>query len=381
MADIRLEGISKRWGDVVAVDELDLTIEDGSFTCLLGPSGCGKTTTLRMVAGLEEPTAGRIHCGQKLVYCSERGISVGPHQRGVGLIFQSYALWPHMTVAQNIAFGLEMQKMKQPQITERVREAASWMQIEEYLHRYPSELSGGQQQRVALARSLAPRPDCLLMDEPLSNLDAKLRLDMRTELKRIHAMTKMTILYVTHDQLEAISMATTVAVMKDGKLQQLEEPLKLYKHPNNMFVANFVGSPPINAISGQIYAEQGVWRVRAGDMVLTLQKNPEDDVKIKDGQTVTVAVRSEDILLDDPSAPSMAMTVYSSLPTGSDTFVRLTRGDVGIMAKIYESDNLPVDSQASVSFRSERILLFDGDTGNRISLGSSLVGFNEASAS
>lgn len=379
MADIRLEKITKRWGDVVAVDDLDLTIEDGSFTCLLGPSGCGKTTTLRMVAGLEEPTAGRIYIGDKLIHCSERGISVGPHQRGVGLIFQSYALWPHMTVYQNIAFGLEMEKMNKATIETRVREAASWMQLEEYLHRYPSELSGGQQQRVALARSLAPQPDCLLMDEPLSNLDAKLRLDMRTELKRIHAMTNMTILYVTHDQLEAISMATVVAVMKDGRLQQLEDPLKLYKHPNNLFVANFVGSPPINVLHGNIFAEQGIWRVRTSDMVFSLQRNPEDDVQIKDGQNVVLAVRSEDIVLDDPSA-SFAMTIYSSLPTGSDTFVRLTRGDLAMMAKLYESDSLPVDSQVSVGFRPERVLLFDEDTGQRISLGSSLVGFTEATA-
>lgn len=379
MADIRLEKITKRWGDVVAVDDLDLTIEDGSFTCLLGPSGCGKTTTLRMVAGLEEPTAGRIYIGDKLIHCSERGISVGPHQRGVGLIFQSYALWPHMTVYQNIAFGLEMEKMNKATIETRVREAASWMQLEEYLHRYPSELSGGQQQRVALARSLAPQPDCLLMDEPLSNLDAKLRLDMRTELKRIHAMTNMTILYVTHDQLEAISMATVVAVMKDGRLQQLEDPLKLYKHPNNLFVANFVGSPPINVLHGNIFAEQGIWRVRTSDMVFSLQRNPEDDVQIKDGQNVVLAVRSEDIVLDDPSV-SFAMTIYSSLPTGSDTFVRLTRGDLAMMAKLYESDSLPVDSQVSVGFRPERVLLFDEDTGQRISLGSSLVGFTEATA-
>ena len=176
MPDIKLENLTKRWGDVVAVDNLNLTIPDRSFTCLLGPSGCGKTTTLRMIAGLEEPTRGRISNGDKLVFCSERGLSLSPDKRDVGLIFQSYALWPHMTVFQNIAFGLEMKKMSNSEIEGRVREAAGWMQIDEYLQRYPSELSGGQQQRVALARSLAPRPNCLLMDEPLSNLDAKLRM-------------------------------------------------------------------------------------------------------------------------------------------------------------------------------------------------------------
>jgi len=381
MPDIRLEKLTKRWGDVVAVDNLDLTIEDGSFTCLLGPSGCGKTTTLRMIAGLEEPTAGRIYSGDQLIHCSERGFSVGPHQRGVGLIFQSYALWPHMTVYQNIAFGLEMQKVQRSTIEERVREVATWMQIEEYLHRYPSELSGGQQQRVALARSLAPQPDCLLMDEPLSNLDAKLRMDMRAELQRIHAMTNMTIVYVTHDQLEAISMATTVVVMKDGKLQQQDAPLNLYRRPSNLFVASFVGSPPINLIPGKLYTEHGVWHVKADEMLFTLEKNPGDDVQIRDGQSVVLGVRPEDVLLNQTSDPAARMTVYSSLPTGSDTFVRLTHHDTTIMAKASGSDYFSIDSKVDVGFRRERVLIFDEVTGQRISLGSSVVGFQEASAS
>lgn len=376
MPDIKLENLTKRWGDVVAVDNLNLTIPDGSFTCLLGPSGCGKTTTLRMIAGLEEPTRGRISNGDKLVFCSERGLSLSPDKRDVGLIFQSYALWPHMTVFQNIAFGLEMKKMNRSQIEERVREAAGWMQIDEYLKRYPSELSGGQQQRVALARSLAPRPNCLLMDEPLSNLDAKLRMDMRTELKRIHAETKMTIVYVTHDQLEAISMATTVVVMKEGKLEQCDEPLRLYRYPDNLFVADFVGSPSINIIEGKIIEMRDVWQVRCGDWLFSLKATPYGETTVKSGQEVALGIRCEDILIGNPEPPTIGMLVYSNLPTGSDTFVRLRHGDISLTAKLSEPDIIPVGSEINVSFRPERVLLFDRKTCKRISEGSSLVDFS-----
>ena len=375
MPDIKLENLTKRWGDVVAVDNLNLTIPDRSFTCLLGPSGCGKTTTLRMIAGLEEPTRGRISNGDKLVFCSERGLSLSPDKRDVGLIFQNYALWPHMTVFQNIAFGLEMKKMSRSQVEERVKEAAGWMQIDEYLQRYPSELSGGQQQRVALARSLAPRPNCLLMDEPLSNLDAKLRMDMRTELKRIHTETNMTIVYVTHDQLEAISMATTVVVMKDGKLEQCDEPLRLYRYPNNLFVADFVGSPSINLLKGKIVELRDVWTVQCGDWLLSLKKAPYGDTAIKNGQEVVVGVRCEDILISNPEPPAIGMLVYSNLPTGSDTFVRLRHEDILLTAKLSEPDIIPTGSEINVSFRPERVLLFDNKTGERISEGSSLVNF------
>ena len=375
MPDIRLENLTKRWGDVVAVDNLNLTIPDRSFTCLLGPSGCGKTTTLRMIAGLEEPTRGKISNGDKLVFCSERGLSLSPDKRDVGLIFQNYALWPHMTVFQNIAFGLEMKKMSRSQVEERVKEAAGWMQIDEYLQRYPSELSGGQQQRVALARSLAPRPNCLLMDEPLSNLDAKLRMDMRTELKRIHAETNMTIVYVTHDQLEAISMATTVVVMKDGKLEQCDEPLRLYKYPNNLFVADFVGSPSINLLKGKIVELRDVWTVQCGDWLLSLKKAPYGDTAIKNGHEVVVGVRCEDILISNPEPPAIGMLVYSNLPTGSDTFVRLRHEDISLTAKLSEADIIPTGSEINASFRPERVLLFDSKTGERMSEGSSLVNF------
>lgn len=376
MPDIKLENLTKRWGSVVAVDNLNLTIPDRSFTCLLGPSGCGKTTTLRMIAGLEEPTRGRIISGDKPVFCSERGLSLSPDKRDVGLIFQNYALWPHMTVFENIAFGLEMKKMSRSQVEERVKEAAGWMQIDEYLQRYPSELSGGQQQRVALARSLAPRPNCLLMDEPLSNLDAKLRMDMRTELKRIHAETDMTVVYVTHDQLEAISMATTVVVMKEGRLEQCDEPLRLYKYPNNLFVADFVGSPSINLVNGKIVEQDNIWKVQCGDWLLSLKKVPYGDITVKDGQEVIIGVRCEDILITGTEPPTIGMMVYSNLPTGSDTFVRLRHKDILLTAKLSEPDIIPVGSEVNISLRPERVLLFDSESGKRVSEGSSLVDFS-----
>ncbi len=359
MPDIRLEGISKRWGDVVGVEDLDLVIPDGSFTCLLGPSGCGKTTTLRMIAGLEEPTAGRITMDQQIVYCSERAFSLPPVKRKVGLIFQSYALWPHMTVYQNIAFGLEMQKRGKDEINSLVKQAAEWMRIDELLERYPSELSGGQQQRVALARSLAPQPDCLLMDEPLSNLDARLRIEMRTELKRIHAETKMTIVYVTHDQLEAMTMATQVAVMSEGKLQQLAEPLMLYHYPANLFVAEFVGNPPINAIPGKVVLEQRN-AVECGDFQLPLDSSQG----LRDGEDVVVAVRAEDVLVSrSMESDSIEFTVYSVLPTGGETLIRLRRGDVFVTAKMDGSIRMDIDSSVGISFRKERLLVYSKDTG------------------
>lgn len=362
MPEIRLEGVSKRWGDVVGVQNLDLVIPDGSFTCLLGPSGCGKTTTLRMIAGLEEPTEGRISMDQEIVYCSERAFSLPPVRRRVGLIFQSYALWPHFTVYQNIAFGLEMQKREPDEINRIVKQVAEWMRIDELLERYPSELSGGQQQRVALARSLAPQPDCLLMDEPLSNLDAKLRIEMRTELKRIHSETGMTIVYVTHDQLEAMTMASQVAVMNEGRLQQLAEPLRLYHYPANLFVAEFVGNPPINTMAGKILLEPEPMVQCVGfDLPLDVIKG------LRNGQEVVAAVRAEDVFVVPPDEDgSITFTVYSVLPTGGETLVRLRRGQTFVTAKVDGSAFFNIDSTVGIKVRTERLLLYDKASGNLI---------------
>ena len=250
MPDIVLSNVQKSYGagSPNAVSDLDLHIRDGEFMCLLGPSGCGKTTTLRMIAGLENLTDGEIGVGEKIVDSPARGAFIGPERRGMGLVFQSYALWPHLTIERNTDFGLRLRKVPKAEREARVTEVMKALDIEKYRHRYPSQLSGGQQQRVALARMLAVNPGVLLLDEPLSNLDARLRLEMRAELKRIHAAFGTTIVFVTHDQWEAMTLATSIAVMNEGRLQQLGTPNDIYDRPANRFVAEFVGSPPINIL-------------------------------------------------------------------------------------------------------------------------------------
>ncbi|MFD1252144.1 MULTISPECIES: ABC transporter ATP-binding protein [Devosia] len=250
MPDIILRNVQKSYSanSPKAVSDLDLHIGNGEFMCLLGPSGCGKTTTLRMIAGLENLSDGEIVVGDKVVDSPARAQFIGPEKRGMGLVFQSYALWPHLTIERNTDFGLRLRKVPKAEREERVTKVMKALDIEKYRTRYPSQLSGGQQQRVALARMLAVNPGVLLLDEPLSNLDARLRLEMRAELKRIHAEFRTTIVFVTHDQWEAMTLATSIAVMNEGTLQQLGTPNDIYDRPANRFVAEFVGSPPINIL-------------------------------------------------------------------------------------------------------------------------------------
>jgi iron(III) transport system ATP-binding protein len=251
MPEIVLRGIDKSYvSGQLAVSGLDLTIPDGAFMCLLGPSGCGKTTTLRMISGLEQPTGGDIEVGGRLLDSVARGTFLPPEKRQMGLVFQSYALWPHLTVTKNVEFGLRMQHVGAAERRRRVADVLAALRISEVAERYPAQLSGGQQQRVALARMLVVKPDVLLLDEPLSNLDAQLRLEMRAELKRIHAEFGSTIVFVTHDQLEAMTLATHVAVMNTGVLEQFGSPLDIYNRPASKFVAEFVGSPPMNLAPG-----------------------------------------------------------------------------------------------------------------------------------
>lgn len=249
MIDIKLEHIVKKYcSDAVAVDDLSLNFEPGSFVCLLGPSGCGKTTTLRMISGLERANEGVITIGGEVFDAPKQNIFVRPEYRKLGLVFQSYALWPHMTVQENVEFGLKMKKVSKDERGRIITESLDLLRMGAYRKRYPAELSGGQQQRVALARMLAVQPDILLLDEPLSNLDAALRLEMRSELKSLHERLGSTIVFVTHDQLEAMSLATHVAVMNEGKLEQYADPMTIYLKPATEFVASFVGSPPMNMV-------------------------------------------------------------------------------------------------------------------------------------
>ena len=251
MSKIELKHIDKYYGKNHILKDVNLTIEDGDFMTLLGPSGCGKTTTLRVVSGLEKPQNGTILMNGKEIVNAAEAHFAPPSERDLNLVFQSYALWPHMTVRENIAFGLNIQKLPKDEVDRRIEDALARMQIGQYVDRYPSELSGGQQQRVAIARAIASEPHLLLMDEPLSNLDAKLRVDMRSELKRLHIETGTTMIYVTHDQVEALTMSTKIAIFKEGVIVQVDHPLELYNNPVNLYVADFIGNPSINFADGK----------------------------------------------------------------------------------------------------------------------------------
>ncbi len=366
MPEIILNHVTKRFGKFIAVDDLNMVIENNSFITLLGPSGCGKTTTLRMIAGLETPTEGEIIIDGVTVFSSARNINVPPNKRDVGFLFQNYALWPHMTVYQNIAFGLENLKWDKERVRARIKELLVMLKIEEFEKRYPSELSGGQQQRVAIARTLAPNPKVLFMDEPLSNLDAKLRTEMRTELKRLHVDTDSTFVYVTHDQLEAMTLSTKVCLMEKGVLQQYAPPLTMYLSPENLFVADFMGSPTMNFIPGtaqrmdaknvrlNFAGIQGAFRA-AEDM----DELPED---------VAVGIRPEFVAIAE-NAPVCA-TVYSTLPAGMETTVKLQLNGQMLTSVVFGGIDYAVDTTVHMDFTGANILLFDASNGRRIARGS-----------
>ncbi len=350
-----IDHVGKRFGAVVAVADLSLTIGEGRFVCLLGPSGCGKTTTLRMLAGLEFPDAGKIRLGQRVLSDGETGAFVPPEERGVGLVFQSYALWPHMTVAQNIVFGLEMRGWPRARRDARVRELMDLLRIAGLEGRYASQLSGGQQQRVALARSLAPGTDVLLLDEPLSNLDAQLRLEMRAELKRLHEQLGNTIVYVTHDQLEAMTMASEVAVMRDARLQQFGPSLEIYRRPANLFVAQFVGSPPMNLFSLDDARTAPVAR-----SILAFLSRARDGVEW--GGVRTVGLRPEALRVG--AAPSDGAWRHPAraeavLPTGADWIVRLRAGDALAFALAVEEPRFGSADDVLMAAAPEAFHLFD----------------------
>lgn len=364
MPKIVLEHVTKKFDKFVAVDDLNLVIEDRDFITLLGPSGCGKTTTLRMIAGLETPTEGRITIGDKVVFDSKEGIDVPSSRRDIGFLFQNYALWPHMTVYQNIAFGLENLKWPKDKIKERVDEMMKMLKIEQFVSRYPSELSGGQQQRVAIARTLAPSPKVLFMDEPLSNLDAKLRLEMRSELKRLHVDTDSTFVYVTHDQMEAMALATKICLMNKGVLQQYEPPLDVYNAPSNLFVADFVGNPTMNFVPSTLTKtgeKEGKLELCGKEVRFT------STTPIKESTDVVVGIRPEFITLGEGDFSGL---VYTTLPSGMETTVKLEVNDTFLTSVVFGSVDYPYMKELKFSFNGEGIILFDKKSGNRIALGS-----------
>ena len=365
MPQIKLEHVTKRFDKFVAVDDLNMLISEHDFITLLGPSGCGKTTTLRMIAGLETPTEGKITIGDRVVFDSEKGINISPAKRDIGFLFQNYALWPHMTVYQNIAFGLENLKWKKEDIKKRVDEMLKLLKIEEFVERYPAELSGGQQQRVAIARTLAPKPQVLFMDEPLSNLDAKLRSEMRTELKRLHSDSNSTFVYVTHDQLEAMTLATKVCLMKNGVLQQYDPPLTVYKQPSNLFVADFVGNPTMNFIKAK--AEQTKEAVSVEFLGLKAEFKPNEKFELKH-KNVILGVRPEFFTIADKGP--ISATAYSTLPSGMETTVKLSLGGELLSSVVFGAIDFEVDQKVKCDIVGKQICLFDVKSGNRIAMGS-----------
>ncbi len=364
MPEIKLENITKRFDKFVAVDNLSLDIKEHDFITLLGPSGCGKTTTLRMIAGLETPTEGRITIGDRVVFDSECGINISPAKRDIGFLFQNYALWPHMTVYQNIAFGLENLKWKKDDIATRVDEMLKMLKIEEFVSRYPSELSGGQQQRVAIARTLAPKPQVLFMDEPLSNLDAKLRSEMRTELKRLHSDTSSTFIYVTHDQLEAMTLATRICLMEKGVLQQYDPPLTVYSRPNNLFVADFVGNPTMNFIDAEAAGEGNCVSVEfLGHKAIF---SSSEDFKIEKADVV-LGIRPEAVSISDNG--KIKAEIYSTLPSGMETTVKVKVGNDIISSVIFGAIDYDVDEVVSCDITGNAVCLFDKESAKRIAVG------------
>ena len=340
MVKVTLENVTKIFGKVVAVNNLNLEVRDGEFVALLGPSGCGKTTTLLMVAGIYKPTKGKI-------YFDEHDVTnLPPKDRNIGMVFQSYALYPHMTVYDNIAFPLRLKKVPKNEIDRKVREIAKLLRIDNLLNRKPAQLSGGQQQRVALGRALAKEPDVLLLDEPLSNLDAKLRVLMRAELKRLQKELGITTIYVTHDQVEAMSMANRIAVMNAGKLQQYAKPEVLYNKPANIFVAGFIGNPPMNFIEGSVYAKNGEYFFDNGEFKIKLEKELGETIASKTTEVI-MGFRPEHVKISLTNVPnSIEGIVYVVEPLGRDIVVNVKVGS--IIVKILASPDLNLEPSQKI---------------------------------
>ncbi len=364
MADLQLKHIYKRYaGGVTAVSDFCLDIEDKEFIILVGPSGCGKSTTLRMIAGLEEISEGELYIGGKLVN------DVAPKDRDIAMVFQNYALYPHMTVFENMAFALKLRKTPKPEIKKRVEEAAKILDIEHLLDRKPKALSGGQRQRVALGRAIVRDPKVFLMDEPLSNLDAKLRVAMRTEINKLHKKLQTTFIYVTHDQTEAMTMGTRIVVMKDGLVQQVDTPANLYTKPCNVFVGGFIGSPQMNFINAKLvqkndglYAEFDGQSVRFPD-----GKASKPELKPYIGKEVILGIRPEDIH-DEPSfiadRPDCVCDAFVDVTEmmGAETYLYLTIAGVPFTARVNQRSTAKINDTIKVAFETNKLHLFDKDT-------------------
>ncbi len=364
MAGVTFRGVTKAFGSVVAVDDVSFDIRDGEFICLLGPSGCGKTTTLRLIAGLEQPTAGSIHIGDKDV------TQVAPKGRDVGMVFQDYALYPHMTISENIAYPLKVRGASQEERARRAAEVATSLQIANLLERRPGQISGGQQQRTSVARAVVHKPQVFLFDEPLSNLDAKLRLEARGFLKHLQQELGVTAIYVTHDQAEAMALADRIAVMDGGRIVQMAPPLEVYHRPATTFVANFLGSPPMNLLPVRVERRPGHTRfvadafaIEAADWHERLQGRVEHD------EELILGVRPEHLALGKADDPwTFPGEPYAVEPLGPETLVTLTVGDALATLRIFGDEPPVLSDRAFATIDRANLRLFRRD-GERIELG------------
>lgn len=364
MASLELTNVWKKYpGDVVAVRDFNLTIEDKEFIIFVGPSGCGKSTTLRMIAGLEEISEGTVKIGDRVIN------DVDPKDRDIAMVFQSYALYPHMTVYDNMAFGLKLRKMSKKDIDDKVREAAKILDIEHLLARKPKALSGGQRQRVALGRAIVRDPNVFLMDEPLSNLDAKLRVQMRTEISKLHQKLQTTFIYVTHDQTEAMTMGTRIVVMKDGLIQQVDTPQNIYDNPANMFVAGFIGSPQINFLPATVVSDGEEVLLSYDTIKVPVTKEQAQKLKDKNllGKEVVLGVRPENISYEQEQiekwgTPSFEAKAEVTEIMGAESYVYLSNKMDSITIRVNGNSTVKPNQIVNLAFRGDKIHVFDKDT-------------------
>ncbi len=360
MTELRFNNVIKRYGKVEVVHGINLDVLDKEFLVLVGPSGCGKSTLLRMIAGLEEISEGTISIGNRIVN------DVAPKDRGLAMVFQNYALYPHMNVYENMAFGLKQRKTPRPEIQQRVESVAQILGLENLLQRKPHELSGGQRQRVAMGRAMVRKPSVFLFDEPLSNLDAKLRIQMRAEIKMLHQRVNSTMVYVTHDQIEAMTLADRIVVLKDGYIEQVGTPLELFLKPSNIFVAGFIGTPPMNLLHCEIAEESGgTWLVFPDGLRLPVP--PRQDTALSAGQEVVMGIRTEEITLAGENGPSPAEWVYPAVvkvvePLGNENHLHVEIQGESFVARCEGRRIVKAGEHLNVAFNLDQLHLFDAKT-------------------
>ncbi len=363
MADIKLSNISKRFGKLEVVRNLNLEIKEREFLVLVGPSGCGKSTTLRMVAGLEEVSAGELDINGRCVN------HIAPKDRDVAMVFQNYALYPHLSVADNIAFGLNIRKVRKDEIKKQVTEVARILELTDLLERKPAELSGGQRQRVAMGRAIVRHPKVFLFDEPLSNLDAKLRLQMRAEIKLLHKRLGVTSIYVTHDQVEAMTLADRIVVMQDGEIEQIGKPMDLFRHPASLFVAGFIGSPPMNQLQGVLRLNNATPTLETENGVLIPVKD-SDVTTIKDGAAAVIGIRPEHVhLAPNDSAEFTELTCELDLvePLGSEALLHTRVSDTPFIVKVETHGDIDyLNSVSKLYIKASDVHAFDSETGKAL---------------